>query len=273
MGHLPAGRIALAGIVTAFSGYACVYALNDIVDCSEDRRRLKLGCRDYGDYLDAAMLRHPVAQCAISMRAAIAWATAWGALALAGAIFLKPVCGGIFAGAAILETGYCLLGRVTPLRVLLSGIVKCAGPLAAIFAVDPAPSPWRLLLFFVWLVLWEIGGQNIPSDWSDVDEDRALGHKTLPVLLDAVLASRFVLAALCGSVVASILLGVTESFAATAVLLGSSAAAGLGLLILPAVQLARTRRRSDAMVVFNRASFYPVCLLAGVSLSVIVNLR
>lgn len=260
---LPQLRTILLGAFAAFAGYTSVYALNDIVDCREDRKRLTLGCRDYGDYLDAALIRHPIAECAISMRSAVVWAGAWGAAALAGAILLNPVCALIFAGAFALEAAYCLLCRVTPLRTLMSGIVKSAGPLAAVLAVDPSPDPFRLALLFAWLFLWEVGGQNIPSDWSDIDEDRVLGHKTLPVRLREQTASRLALAAVCASVAASLFLFRGSSFGGTALYVAGSLAAGTVLLLAPTFMLVRTSARAEALVVFNRASWYPVSMLAA----------
>jgi len=259
----PPVRTILLGALAAFAGYTSVYALNDIVDCREDRKRLKLGCQDYGDYLDATLIRHPIAECAISMRSAVAWAGTWGAAALAGAILLNPVCALIFVGAFALEAGYCLLCRVTPLRTLMSGIVKSAGPLAAVFAVDPSPDPLRLALLFAWLFLWEIGGQNIPSDWSDIDEDRVLGHKTLPVRLREKTASRLALAAVCASIAASLFLTRGSSPGGTALYIACSLAAGAVLLLAPALMLVRTSARAEALVVFNRASWYPVTMLAA----------
>ena len=63
----------------------------------------------------------------------------------------------------------------------MSGAVKTAGGLAAVFAVDPHPSPAFLVLLFLWLFFWEIGGQNIPNDWIDMEEDRMVQAKTIPV--------------------------------------------------------------------------------------------
>jgi 4-hydroxybenzoate polyprenyltransferase len=261
LGRFPSLSTIAVGLVAAFAGYMSVYALNDVVDCREDQKRLKLGCRDYGDYLDARMLRHPVAECAVSMRAAVAWVGALGAVALVAAVALNPVCAGIFAGAFALEAGYCLLCRVTPLRTLLSGLVKSAGALAAVFAVDAAPNPGRFLLLFGWLFLWEIGGQNIPADWSDVDEDRTLGHRTLPVVLQATWASRLSLATLCGSVLLSLLLAPYASAAVAGVYLAGALGGGILLLLVPAVKLLRGRAQSAARGVFNRASYYPLWML------------
>ena len=60
------------------------------------------------------------------------------------------------------------------LRAVVSGMVKTMGPIAAVFAVDPQPSFAFLTVLFLWLFFWEIGGQNIPNDVSDLDEDISL---------------------------------------------------------------------------------------------------
>ena len=190
---------------------------------------------------------------------------------MTAAALLNPACALIFAGAAVLEAAYCLLCRVTPLRTVASGFVKSAGPLAAVFAVDPSPAPGRLVLLFAWLFLWEIGGQNIPSDWSDIDEDRVLGHKTLPVRLRERTASRLAFAAVCAAVIASVFLARETSLGGTALYVGCSLAAGVALLLAPALMLVRTSARAEAMIVFNRASWYPVSMLAAAAAKAVLR--
>src|SRR3546814_6046745 len=48
-------------------------------------------------------------------------------------------------------------------------LFRSAGPIAAVFAVIPEPSWSGLLGLLAWLMLWEIGGQNIPADWNDIE--------------------------------------------------------------------------------------------------------
>ncbi len=198
--RIPAWWIVGVGLVTTFAGYTSVYALNDLVDCGNDKRRNARGCPDPGDYLDAKMYRHPVALGVLSMRAGIVWAAVWGVIALAGAYIMNPVCALIFTGAFGLEVAYCRLACVSPLRVLVSGAVKAAGPLAAVFAVDHSPAAVPLLLLFAWLFLWEVGGQNIPADWNDVAEDRELGYRTLTARLPPPWAAGIAFASLAGAV-------------------------------------------------------------------------
>ncbi len=170
-GQLPQLKVIVLGLVTSFAAYTAVYALNDLVDCRRDARRAA-GCADPDADLDAAMQLHPIAQGCLSFRAGFAWTLFWGVVASVGSYLLNPVCLIMFLGACLFEAAYCALGGVTPLRTLIAGVVKSAGPLAAIIAVDPAPSIGRFLLFLTWLFLWEIGGQNIPNDLADVAEDQ-----------------------------------------------------------------------------------------------------
>ena len=104
----------------------------------------------------------------------------------------------------LLEAVYCLLLKVTHLRTLVSGGVKTAGAIAGVFAVDPRPSPIFLFMLFLWLFLWEIGGQNVPNDWSDIEEDRRLNAKTIPVRLGTRSANAIILGSLTASLIFSI---------------------------------------------------------------------
>ena len=56
----------------------------------------------------------------------------------------------------VAEAVYCLLLKVSYLRTLVSGSVKTAGGMAAVYAVTPDPSPWFLACLFLWLFFWEI---------------------------------------------------------------------------------------------------------------------
>ncbi|HUX21968.1 MAG TPA: UbiA family prenyltransferase [Spirochaetia bacterium] len=266
LNYFPAPKVVLLGLLTSFAAYMAVYAFNDIVDYSSDKRRLAVGCREYGAYLDAAMTRHPVAQGILSLRAALLWAAGWAIIAALGSYLLNPTCLFIFLGAFLLEAAYCRLADVSPLRTLVAGVVKSAGPMAAVLAVDPSPAALRYAALFTWLFLWEIGGQNIPADWADVDEDRRLGGKTLPVRLQAGTASRLVLVSLSGAVAVSFLLARTITTTGSLLYLAAAAVSGLLLLIIPALRLFFGNMRGSALALFNRASYYPISLLAVMAL-------
>jgi 4-hydroxybenzoate polyprenyltransferase len=211
--------------------------------------------------LDALMIRHPLAQGLLTIKAAVLWTAAWSIIALIGAYFLNPFCIVVFLGAALLETIYCLLWNTSPFRTLVSGAVKTAGPMAAAFAVDPHPSPSFLVLLFLWLFFWEIGGQNVPNDWTDLEEDRSFKAKTIPVRFGTEWAKAIIILSLIMAVVLNgLLMGFSRIGGAVLARL-FSLGAGLFLLLIPGYRLLKVGGRPQALILFNRASYYPLTLL------------
>jgi len=258
----PSSRIILIGLLTAFAGYTAVYAFNDIIDYRSDRKRFGQTQQETVGYLDSIMARHPMAQGLLSFKEGIVWAMGWSAVALVGAYLLNPVCVLIFLAGAGLETVYCLLWRVSPLRAIVSGFVKNMGALAAIFAVDPHPDPIFMIVLFLFLFFWEIGGQNIPADWTDIEEDRRFKAKTIPVRLGEEKSAALAL----GCIVIAVFLGMTifllsypnfKYIAAGPLVL----LIGFLLLLQPAFKLYQTKQRETAMALFNKASYFPFCML------------
>jgi 4-hydroxybenzoate polyprenyltransferase len=270
-GAFPPLRVTLLGLITAFAGYTAVYALNDLVDYRVDKEKLQRGgFRDTDNYLDAVLVRHPMAYGLLGFRESLLWAIAWAILALVGAYLLNPICVVIFLLGCALETVYCLMWRTSHLRTMVSGIVKTSGGIAAVFAVDPNPPLPFLGVLFLWLFLWEIGGQNIPADWKDIEEDRMLQAKTIPVRFGPDWSSAIVLFSL---VLAVGLSNVLFAFSRTGFelpLVAVSWLAGLYLLILPAYRLYRGKEKLQASALFNRASYYPLSLLAVVILKIMI---
>ena len=266
-GSIPSLRIILLGLITVFAGYTAVYALNDLVDSRVDRRKLAQGgFRGTKNYLDAVLIRHPLAQGLLTFKEAVLWTAGWALLTLLGAYLLNPICAIIFLAACLLETIYCLLWRTTHLRTLIMGAVKTSGAMAAVFAVDPGPSLPFLVLLFLWFFFWEVGGQNIPADWTDIKEDRALKATTIPLRLGLGRARWICLSSLVLAVVLNaILLGVSRVEVKPLAVV-ASACAGLFLLLIPAFRLFKTRQRSQASILFNRASYYPLALLVVVGI-------
>jgi 4-hydroxybenzoate polyprenyltransferase len=175
----------------------------------------------------------------------------------------------IFVGGCALETIYCLLWRVSPFRTFVSGAVKTSGAIAAVFAVDPNPSGMYLVCLFLLLFFWEIGGQNIPNDWSDYDEDRQMNAKTIPIRWGLPIANNIII----------ITIGLTLGMSAIVFyfsrvnygypFVAGSLAVGGYLLLLPALKLNKSRQRSHAMALFNKASYYPLALLLIVLVKII----
>jgi len=261
LGGFPPVRVIFIGLITAFAGYTAVYALNDIVDYRTDKAKVSQSGRTAENYLDSLMVMHPMAQGLLTYREGILWAAGWSSVALIGAYFLNPMCVVIFILGAALETVYCLLWRVSPWRFVVSGFVKNSGPVAALFAVDPHPSLLFAILLFAGLFFWEIGGQNIPADWSEIELDRQFKAKTIPIQLGPEKSAFLALAALSISLVLIASLFKLHfpvwKWVAPLLVFG----AGIYLLLIPVAKLCMTRDRKQAMALFNRASYFPLTLL------------
>ncbi len=267
-GGFPAPTVIALGLLTAFAGYTAVYALNDVVDYRVDQEKVRQGLlQESGSDLDAVYLRHPIAQGYLSLGHAIVWTVGWALTALIGAYLLNPVCALIFLLGGLLEAVYCLLLRVTYLRVIVSGVVKTLGAVAAVYAVDPDPSPGFLAILFLWIFFWEIGGQNIPNDWTDLQEDLQLEAKTVPVRFGPEGSVLLIVTSLVLSAVLSIVLfWVTPTRLGLFYLAGSLVAGSL-LLLLPAYKLHKGATPQEAIALFNRASYYPLAMLVVVMIS------
>lgn len=266
LGAFPPLHTVILGIITAFAGYTAVYALNDLMDHSTDRLKLREGeLRKDVHYLDAVLVRHPIALGLLGVREGLFWAAAWCLLALVGAYILNPVCALIFLAGSLLEAVYCVLRKVSSFRIILSGAVKTSGAMAAVIAVDHDPSPAFLITLFLWVFLWEIGGQNIPADWADIKGDDRNRSRTVPVLLGPAAAKAIILACLCAAVIMNLIVfrltpkgGALYDGAAFLLI-------GVYLLILPAYRLFKSNNRLNALNLFNRASYYPLALLVVVA--------
>lgn len=272
LGGFPSLSITLLGLLTAFAGYTAVYALNDLVDVANDRTKLALAKEDADQgYLDAVGVRHPLAQGLLSLPAGLAWFVFWAVLALAGAYALNPVCLYLFVGGIGLEVAYCLLLRLSHYRTLLSGLVKTTGGIAAVFAVDPTPSPLFLIALLAWLFCWEIGGQNVPADWHDIQEDRHLGARTVPVVYGPRVAGLITVVSLSLSLVLGLVVLALAPLQIHWVLFVAAGGAGIYLLILPAFDLWRKQTRREATILFNRGSYYPLAMLIIILMSMAIE--
>ena len=259
LGHFPPFSVVLIGLLTAFAGYTAVYAVNDLTDYHSDRIKAAAGgFDDTENYLDGVMIRHPLAKGALSYTSGLAWAVGWSAVAMAGAYILNPVCLWIFLAGSLLEIVYCLLNSVTPQRALVNGVVKTCGPLAAVYAVDPSPSLVFVVGLFLWIFFWEIGGQNIPADWTDIEEDRKFNAKTIPTALGLRRAAILSLFSLVAATLLSVGVLWRSPLSFGFLYLLTALGINVTVLLLPALKLAETLRREKAMALFNRASYYPL---------------
>jgi len=273
LGYFPSIRTIGLGIITVFAGYTAVYALNDVVGYRSDKKKIQMGNLrrvDDGDDLDAMLVRYPLARGLLSLKEGLLWSIAWALLALIGAYLLNPVCVLIFVGGCILETVYCLMWNVSPSRTLLSGIVKAAGPIAAVFAVDPNPSVSYMLVLFFLIFFWEIGGQNVPNDWSDIEEDRQFRAKTVPIRCGLEQANIIVFGSIILTVILSGILLILSPINFELLFIIAFAFVGFYFLLLPTIKLYRTEESSHAMILFNKASYYPLALLVVVVIKLMI---
>ncbi|UCG05128.1 MAG: UbiA family prenyltransferase [Desulfobacterales bacterium] len=271
LGHFPPIHIIIIGLITTFAGYTAVYALNDVIDYKVDREKVAAGgFSDLASDLDSVLVRHPMAQGLLSFKEGILWALAWALLALIGAYLLNPVCVLIFICGCALESIYCLLWRVSPFRTFVSGAVKTSGAIAAVFAVDATPSPMYLSFLFLLLFFWEIGGQNIPNDWGDIEEDRRMNAKTIPVRWGLqrsnLIIMLTIMLTLCMSAMIFYFAGARFEFVSVLLAL----IVGCYLLLFPAIKLHKTKDRDQAMALFNKASYYPLALLVVVVIQLLI---
>jgi 4-hydroxybenzoate polyprenyltransferase len=271
LGHFPPGRVLVLSLMTAVAGYTAIYALNDLIGVEADRQKFAGAGINQGYSLEASAMRHPLAQNILSMRSGVTWFVFWYALTLLGAYLLNPALLVIVIAAAALEAIYCLLLKVTCWRTLVGGLVKAAGPIAAVFVVTPKPPLSLLLLLLAWLMCWEIGGQNIPADWNDVEEDGRVGAKTIPLTFGPRVTGALVIVSLTLAVVLSLFLPRMSPLALGMPYLVASAMTGIFLLLLPGVRLFRSHDGHAAARLFDRAGHYPLVQLAIVTVFVLVS--
>ncbi len=271
LGRFPPWSTLAVALLTVFAGYTAVYALNDLVGVAGDREKF-VGGINAGYSVEASELRYPLAREALSYRAGWLWCAFWFVVAMTGAYIINPAILVILSSAAFLEVLYCKLFKVTHMRVLVSGLVKSAGPLAAVFTVDRHPAPLLLLLLFTWVFFWEIGGQNIPADWNDTLEDRRVNAKTIPIHFGTQKAGLIVVIALGLTVVTSLFLPVASPVVLGIPYLLASAIVGLLLLIRPGYRLYRRHQEGRlAAQLFDNASYYPLAQLAIIFIFVIIR--
>jgi 4-hydroxybenzoate polyprenyltransferase len=271
LGKFPPWHIILLAMLTGFAGYTAIYALNDLVGIRGDQEKFAGSGINQGYSVEASDMRYPLARNLLSYRSGLIWFSVWFLLALVGSYLLNPAIVLIVIAAAALEVAYCLLFKVTYLRTLISGLVKASGPTAAVFVVNPNPPFYLLLLQLAWLMLWEIGGQNIPADWNDVEEDMRVKAKTIPLLFGTQRSGLMVVVSLVLAVITSLFLPLVSPINLCLPYLAISLIAGGLLLVRPAVQLYQSKESRQAARLFDRASYYPLAQLFTITCFVILG--
>lgn len=271
LGHFPEWKVLLVALITAGAGYTAIYALNDLLGVKVDREKFAGQGINPGYSVEASDLRYPIAQGKLSLRSGIVWFACWYAVALVGAYWLNPLLVLVVLAAPVLEAGYCMLLKVTYWRVVVSGLVKSLGPVAAVLTVVQRPDPLLLALMVAWLMAWEIGGQNVPADWNDVEEDKRVGAKTIPVTFGPRVSGTVMLLAIIATLVLSYWLPAMSPLQLGMPYQIANLAIGVLLLLVPGVRLFRTLDGRLAARLFDRASFYSVAQLVLVTVFVLLN--
>jgi 4-hydroxybenzoate polyprenyltransferase len=261
----------LVCVLAAFGLYFAMFAANDVLDVRLDRRRLAFARDHDGFDLDSTGARHPLAAGQLNLATAVIWVLGMGIPGFVVLIILSPLCAALSVVAALVGIAYCALATITPYKVVLAGIsVAIAASLGWILF---APSmEWPLFaLFLFWIFSWEIGGRNLPNDWSDVDEDIQIGIKTVPVAVGPRTSGVVIFASLLAASLAGIGLMIARWSSYGPIGLAGATVAGGYMLLLPSMRLLRHPSRQVALVLFNWASFYPPIVLLVVLASLAVR--
>jgi 4-hydroxybenzoate polyprenyltransferase len=266
LGSFPNWGFTALALVTAFAGYTSIYALNDLMGHQVDREKHDGGVLQSGYSVEASDDHHPLVQGVLSTRAAFAWMGFWLLVALVGAYLLNPFIILILLVGCIFEIAYCKLLKVTHWRILLSGVVKACGPVAAVFAVDGSPRVDFLFLIFAWVFLWEVSGQNIPADWNDVEEDKRIGARTIPARFGPNVAANVILVAAILTLLVSAFFPVFSPVSLGIPYTLASLATGYFLLLSPAIHLWKSKDGQNAAGLFDKASYYPLAMLSIIAI-------
>jgi 4-hydroxybenzoate polyprenyltransferase len=256
-GQLPPVQTIVLGVFACFFGTGALIGLNDLLDIDLDRRRMAAEKPDRLD-LGSMFIHHPVAKGVISLAAGVAWVVFLSALSLALIVALRPDLWPLFFAIAACVALYSIVGRYTYWKFLAVAMAVTLGALAGWLVVAP-PNFTTFLLFGLWTYLWEIGGRNVPNDFNDVEEDAALGVKTIPVVLGWAFAGKIVFFSLTASVAVSIPLMVLAGLPWPFVLAALGVAAYL--LLLPGYALMKEPRPEISRGLYNKSAVYPLVLL------------
>lgn len=269
IGTIPSLRICLLGLLAALAGYLCVYSLNDLLDLRADREEIRLSTPDplawkpEVTHMDIVALRHPVAAGALPLWAAVTWVTVLGAVGLAAAYLLRPLCAWLFIVCAVLEVVYCCLRRRTWLKVIPAATMVAIGGLAGWFAVGEAT--WGAPAFFFLLFAWE-ATRNLTNDLADVTHDRLVGITTLAAVHGPAVAARAIVA------VAIAIVAIALAQPSPWIVRGLLAAVALATMTFPALVLVRDSSEPAAQRYFNRLTFFPPFAAACVIIVAVVEM-
>jgi len=104
-----------------------------------------------------------------------------------------------------------------------------------------------MIVIFLWIAFWEVGGQNIPNDLVDMEEDGRLGAKTVPVVYGPNAAVVIALATLIAGFVLGLGLVFLSPLQQKGVYVLGGILSGAFFLLLPLRRLIQDRDTSKAI--------------------------
>ena len=128
-----------------------------------------------------------------------------------------------------------------------------------------------MTVLFFWFFFWEIGGQNVPNDWADVEEDLRLNARTIPVCVGSTGAKMIIMSTIIMSIILSIFLMILSPFKSNLPVIGGWLLIGIYFLIIPGVKLYRSENQDDALALFNRSSYYHISLLVVTGIGTLIR--
>ena len=263
---IPAWDVVVIGFIAAWAGNNAAFAINDLLDVELDKKRFNHLRKFEGFDIDTALVRHPLAQGYLTYRSGLVWIGASSLIAVMGAYLLNPWCVVLFVVALVLEICYCRLSQISAFKFLITGVMVAVGAMAGWVAVVEKVALLPALVFSVWIAAWEIGGRNIVNDWSDIDEDVHLGIKTIPVVYGHKAAGRLILFFLLLTVGCSVVIAYLVPL--NMIYLVGALIEGWYALLSPALRLLKNPSPEMAITLFNRASLYPLVMLAIIVVSI-----
>jgi 4-hydroxybenzoate polyprenyltransferase len=120
------------------------------------------------------------------------------------------------------------------------------------------------------IFFWEIGGQNVPNDWSDIQEDIRFQAQTVPIRLGLEKAKIIIFGSNILTIIFSGILLILSNIIFEFHFILAFAFVALYFLLLPTIKLYQTEENSLAMILFNKASYYPPALLAIVLIRLMI---
>lgn len=263
--RLPDIRTIIIGILACFFGTCSLISLNDLLDVELDKKRLSETREDLD--LGSLFIHHPVAKGLISFKAGVTWVVLTAMASLYFMYLLSYQLWFIFFAIAVCVYLYCRLSQLTYWKFLAVATAVTLGAIAGWLAVAwTEKKTVTFVLFIVWTFLWEIGGRNIPNDFNDLEEDKQLKVKTIPVVFGPKRAAQIIFTVLILTYLTSIFLLLSTNL--PLLFSGITFILGFYLLLIPAYRLLKNPTPKMSVKLYNRSALYPIAMLLILMLTI-----